>query len=235
MRARSLPPLLFAVLVLFLALPARATMTPINPNPSEPDLLGPNINNGEDGILDYLYGLQNLERIEDYDALSTDQMWTSLDGGVTATAKFADYDEHLGWMDESNVFNPLISYTGASGYINITSFPFLIHDERPFRFALRANGETFTSRMSDNGDMDDNHVADDHMVTFRVLNAPVPTFVMAWEDEPFGTSVTTSDRDYNDLVVEVTKVGLPVPEPSALLLLGGGLLAMGGLVLRRRS
>jgi hypothetical protein len=62
---------------------------------------------------------------------------------------------------------------------------------------------------------------DDHMVTFQL--AP-NHYIIAWEDRP----LAGSDRDYNDMVLEVRFL-TPVPLPAALPLLLSGLLALGGI------
>lgn len=52
--------------------------------------------------------------------------------------------------------------------------------------------------------------------------------VYGFDDSPLG-----GDRDYNDLVFEVESVTV-TPEPGTLLLVGGGLLGLGGVTMRRR-
>lgn len=49
----------------------------------------------------------------------------------------------------------------------------------------------------------------------------------------FDDKVLTGDRDYNDLVFRVDAVTV-APEPATLLLVGGGLLGLGGVTMRRR-
>ena len=65
------------------------------------------------------------------------------------------------------------------------------------------------------------------MVTWTIVDRP-NTWVIAWEDIAGG-----GDRDYNDLVVEVSLA--PVPIPPAILLLGSGLVAMIGIRRRFKS
>ncbi|MBI1358626.1 MAG: DUF4114 domain-containing protein [Acidobacteria bacterium] len=75
-----------------------------------------------------------------------------------------------------------------------------------------------------------NPLGADHMVTFQVVGKP-NTYIVAFEDW-FETSNVASDRDFNDVALEIT--AYPIPEPGSMALLGGGLIAAFGL-LRRRS
>ncbi|MBI5091861.1 MAG: DUF4114 domain-containing protein [Candidatus Hydrogenedentes bacterium] len=71
----------------------------------------------------------------------------------------------------------------------------------------------------------DSRNGEDHMVT--LATADPNTFLLAFEDLPFALS----DRDFNDLVIEVTvRPGNIVPEPASISLLGIGI---AGMVLRK--
>jgi len=66
----------------------------------------------------------------------------------------------------------------------------------------------------------ENFCAEDHFVTYKIegLGADQTVWMIFMEDRPF----SSSDRDYNDFVVEIRAV----PEPSSAILLGLGALAL---------
>lgn len=104
------------------------------------------------------------------------------------------------------------------------------------------NGTRFYSQAALNTDAAADGTTD-HMVAFAGdgTNSLDPTdtghyslfapgeFVLAWED----LLLPQSDRDYNDMVVEVESIS-PVPEPGTLALIGGGLLGFGLLQAAKR-
>ena len=231
--------LLFALLVLP---SADADATPILPNAIEPDLVGDwNLVSpsapGHDGILGFLYGWNNLTRVDDLGALS--DRWWSIGVGAEARplSSFAGYSFDFGWLDQTAQFHNILSYGGPSGYINLPGVPFASSDLLN-RFALHTSGGTaFNSAQ-----------ADDHLVTFQITgNADqygrdysaniIGNYILAWEDLP----LSLSDRDYNDLVLELGGVRpiaepMPViPEPPTAVLLASGLAAIRYFRLRRTS
>jgi hypothetical protein len=207
-----------------------AMPTTILPNSSgEPSLVTPG------GILDLLYGLGNLTMASD----SADAIWQNL-GTATATVqgKYAGYTEVFGYIPGASggSFVPLFDVTqnggtnGPSGQFTVGQSGF------DFRFAIDPNGAgvdpgIWSSIAGENADQMD------HMVTWLITgNAGHPgneigAYVIAFEDLP----IPSSDKDYNDLVVEVRGVrDAVVPEPSALLLLGSGVVMLAGVGWRRR-
>jgi hypothetical protein len=208
----------------FLAVPAVADLTPINPSPwpSEPSLLVPKT--GFDPILEHLYGAGNFVRIDDR-PLPGDQVWMNLDGGATATAKWAAADETFGYIAGSSggTFVSLFSVPfGTNGYLSEPKPSGIIPSTDPiFRLALNSGFGLWSSKQSDNASPDN-----DHMVTWLITDGPsAGNYVVGWEVENLG------DADYQDLVVEISKAA-PVPVPAAVLLGVLGL-SIAGLKLRK--
>ncbi|MBI5627849.1 MAG: hypothetical protein HY953_02935, partial [Candidatus Rokubacteria bacterium] len=95
-----------AAAALWLATAAGATtLTPVQPNPGgEPSLATAS------GLLNSLYGLSNLTRIDD----SVDQQWGNLGTAeVIAKAKYAGYSQTFGYITGASggAFVPLFSIT----------------------------------------------------------------------------------------------------------------------------
>jgi hypothetical protein len=213
---------------------ANADATPILPSPGEPDLVGdwnllPPSAPGHEGILGFLYGWNNLTRVDDFGGGLVDQWWSFAPGAeARALSMFAGNSFDFGFLDASSVFHNILSYDGEPGYINFPAVPFA-SSELFNRFALRTASETVFNSAQ----------AEDHMVTFQITGNTdqygrdfsaniIGNYILGWEDLPF----FMSDRDYNDFVLEVSGVRptsepMPViPEPATAVLLASGLAAM---------
>lgn len=212
MKPIAIAAVLLATGLFFVAGGATAATTPISPGPETPLI-------GTGGILDQLYGLGNLVRVDD----DFDQIWNPANGDAVARAKYADFSQEFGYIPQINgSYNAadFVHLFDVSGSTNGISLPgpsaTLGSGNVNFIWALNPSGAPlWTSLSSWNSDFLD------HMVTWEIIGKPF-TWVIAWEDLTGG-----GDRDFNDLVVEVSVT--PVPIPSALLLLGSGLVGLVGL------
>jgi hypothetical protein len=209
-----------------------------------------NVNNGEqylDTILTTLYGAGNLTRVyDDYD-----QIWHNPDGTARAKAKYAGYTQDFGYIHGTAglSFTGIFRVTG-SGYnpavTNLNSFTpdgsGWYHFDHTltgnyFRFGDDPSGaQLWSSDEADNGAASGNPASADHMITWRITGTSggfggnqIGNHVIAWEDQPIGSS----DRDYNDVVVEFGGID-EVPEPGTLFLLGVVLFGAGSVAMRRR-
>ena len=177
-----------------------------------------------------------------------DEVWH--DGTVTFTvsAKYAGHKQQMGFRPGASggtaANNVALLNTTASGYNPATSY--LIGQTIDMSTQLVTLGYAAGSdwRWTRTGDGSDFNAAPhlislasenpggvDHMVTYRITGTGFTTWLLCWED--------LTDRDFNDLVVEVRALssetpGDLVPEP---LTMASAFFAIGGLgaYIRRRT
>lgn len=226
-----------AASLLFLAGTAQAGMTAISPAG------GGEVNlTGAGGILDTLYGLANVTRVDDWSGSPgtpganlhicqsnaglpvTDQVWTDGLVGAAAKAVYASFPQEFGY-DTSLA-------GGYTKFFDVTGSGYGVAGSGYVTFAPATTWAWARSDDSDAGltnpqwSLDSlNADALDHMVTWQVAGQPYKTWVIAFED----INGAGSDWDYNDLVVEVQCI----PAPGAVLLGGIGIGLVGWLRRRR--
>ena len=240
---------------------ATTFVDPLGGDGNERCLIGPTCGgpgtayNGEISIIHALEldaGI-SLVRVDD----SFDQIWqtTVANGGqVFARGRYAAHTLELGF-DAGSGYQSLVA-NGANGQILVTNpgmfsgahasdFVAFSSDTSKwtkiplspsalFAFVLSdlSSGNKWTSNNSGSGvgasgyanSANGLDALKDHVVVFQ--DGPDHYF-LAWEDLP----LSSSDKDYNDMIVEVRFV-TPVPLPAGGLLLASGLLGLGVLRLR---
>jgi len=188
------------------------------------------------GILDTLYGLGNLTRMDD----AVDQLWGNTGvAHVLVVEKDSGYTQTFGYLPggSGGIFVPLMTLTG-SGPVTGSEITFTIDQSTAdFRWGDDPNGAgvapgLWSAREDENSDRLD------HMVTWLITgNAGhagniLGAYVIGFEDLP-----GLGDADYNDLVVLVWGVtDAPiVPAPATLMLVAMTVLSGAGWRRFRRA
>ena len=172
--------------------------------------------------LNFSNGTISASRIEDTDTGLTDQIWSDAVVSATAEAVFAKYGQSFGYLagtDDStytNLFDVAGKGFDAAGSATVDL------SNQTWRWAR--NGETGVRSSQDSDNRNDR----DHLTTYEIagLDDGATTWLLFWEDKAIN-----SDRDFNDLVVELkTASATPLPLPPAAwmglsTLLGGGIVS----------
>lgn len=215
------------------------------------------------GILDTVYGLENLTRIEDYNADLNDQYWTfsipQSYATATVRAKFTSFHHKFGYLTGSdgddfhfllNSHGPTFAIFDDDPHTSDPSAPpsreFTMADtSSTFRLALELNDRQtrWSSAQRENSDTPPAslHDGQDHMVTWQITGSlghqnQIGNYVIGWEDLAADGRFGPYDGDYGDLVVELSGVNPLSTSPAQPIAEPPVLvfLALGLLVLRRR-
>lgn len=166
------------------------------------------------------------------DSATTDQRWEDGIAITAAVARFAGYTQEFGY-DEGNGYVKLfdVAVNGSGGYNVSGSGSYHFTEGVPWNWVRGGTGQRYYSENGRNSD------GLDHMITYQItgLRSSDTVWMLFWEDRPGAFRSAGSDRDFNDLVVEIrASVANIVPVPGAALLGGLGM-AIIGLARGRRK
>jgi hypothetical protein len=165
---------------------------------------------------------------------ANDQIWVDGIAHLQAVARYAGYNQSFGYYQGSD--DPSTGFTSGT-LLTLSTNPFL--GDGPTAGPINIQGEWrwgrtgTTTNSSLNTDNADNR---DHMVTYRITgsglaslgySADAVVWMLFWDDQPYDSS----DRDFNDLAVEIVAVAMAIPIPAPIALAGLGLI---GVVVSRR-
>lgn len=152
---------------------------------------------------------------------AADQVWTGSFHKATAKARYAAYDQKFGYIDGASggTYHNLFDVTGTG--TNVEGSTGVIDLDGEFRLARDGQNGVQSSKNADNLD------GLDHMVTYKIEGLSdgwkFVTWMAFFEDKnaiKTGPNQQFSDRDFNDLAVELKATAVPLPPAAVMGLLG---------------
>lgn len=174
------------------------------------------------------------------EVVAADQVFNFGDSSITVTAiaRFAGAVQHFGYYQPVGSNAPVLTELFTVSDPGFVAGPSVtINPNGDFGFYVDPEGRLtgpyiwFSEEALNTLDQNANK---DHMILYAT---PDPsTYLMVWADLPLSSPDANEDRDFNDLVVEIT-IGdrTVIPEPATMLLLGMGLSTMAIRRIRRKS
>lgn len=189
-------------------------------------------------------GLFTLTRVDDFGVgsplhlvtgapgLAEDDVWVDGTARFVAEAKFAGNDHEFGW-NVGAVNNPLIASTGAAFTSGTPSASTLI-GPGAFSWYLKNNAGSQEAGVRYTSDPTLNADGADHMVTYRLTGPGIihNVWLLWFEDLSLPNVSNPDNEDYQDAVIEVRVVPVPMAAVAGVPLLG---LACGWGWKRRRA
>lgn len=177
----------------------------------------------------------SLNLLADSDVGVNDQVWHDGIAMLNARARYASYSQHFGYFQGSD--NPTTGFTSGT-LISVDTNPFLGLGETFGPTNIVGEWRWGREGTTTNSSLDSDNVDGlDHMVTYMITGAGLidlgysaddTVWLIFWDDQTYpGT-----DRDFNDLAIEIVAQAMAIPLPAPVALAGVGLI---GVLLRRRK
>ena len=164
-----------------------------------------------------------------------DQVWHDGIANLNARARYAGYSQNFGYYQGAD--GPGTGFTSGT-LVSVDTNPFLGTGESFGPTNIVGEWRWGRTGTTTNSSLDGENVDGlDHMVTYQITGAGLldlgyaadaTVWLLFWDDQDF----PDTDRDFNDLTVEIVAVAMSVPLPAPLAIAGVGLF---GVMLRRRK